>query len=236
MNRRFRISRDMAPQSANATDDSSFYRTLKGGALCAIALGLGITTAAYAQDAGDQPKDGPATLDEVTVTGSRIKQREDYVSPNPIQTIDSSEMQRLGIVNVADAVTQVPANVSQFTPVNTGGSAFFVGSTLANLRGLNPFFGTRTLTLVDTHRFIATTQGDSVDLNFIPANLIDRTEIVTGGASAAYGSGAIAGVVNILLNHKLQGVKLDADYGASEHGDGRNYHVGLAMGTELFEG
>src|SRR4051812_17620025 len=231
----FRISRDMAPQSASATDDSSFYRSLKAGALCAIALGLGITTSAYAQEASEQ-KSSPTTLDEVTVTGSRIKQREDYVSPNPIQTIDSAEMQRLGIVNVGDAVTQVPANVSQFTPANTGGSAFFIGSTLANLRGLNPFFGTRTLTLVDTHRFIATTQGDSVDLNFIPSNLIERTEIVTGGASAAYGSGAISGVVNIFLNHKLNGIKFDADYGQSEHSDGKNYHFGIAGGTDFFGG
>jgi iron complex outermembrane recepter protein len=227
----------MASQNATVDSIASFYRTLKGGALCAIALGLGITTSAYAQESGQPaPADRSLTLDEVTVTGTRIKQREDYVSPNPISTIDSSEMQRLGIVNVSDAVTQVPSNISQFTPANTGGSAFFVGSTLANLRGLNPFFGTRTLTLVDTHRFIPTTQGDSVDLNFIPSNLIERTEIVTGGASAAYGSGAISGVVNVLLNHRLEGLKLDMDYGASEKGDGDNYHVGLAGGTDLFAG
>jgi hypothetical protein len=220
------------------SDDILFFARSRP-ALCAIALGLGITTSAYAQEAGQPASSEPKsslTLDEITVTGTRIKQREDYVSPNPIQTIDSTEMNRLGIVNISDAVTQVPANVSQFTPANTGGSAFFIGSTLANLRGLNPFFGTRTLTLVDTHRFIPTTQGDSVDLNFIPSNLIERTEIVTGGASAAYGSGAISGVVNILLNHKLEGIKLDADYGTSERGDGDNYHVGLAGGTELFEG
>ncbi len=235
----FRLTRDMVPQSSSATD-SSFYRTLKAGALCAIALGLGITTSAYAQDAArtdtSEQKNNPLTLDEVTITGTRIRQREDYVSPNPIQTIDSTEMQRLGIINVSEAVTQVPANVSQFTPANTGGSAFFIGSTLANLRGLNPFFGTRTLTLVDTHRFIPTTQGDSVDLNFIPSNLIERTEIVTGGASAAYGSGAISGVVNIFLNHKLNGIKFDADYGQTERNDGKNYHFGIAGGTELFGG
>jgi outer membrane receptor protein involved in Fe transport len=230
----------MAPQSVSATEDAVFHRTLKAGALCAIALGLGITTSAYAQDAANpqaaEQKNSPLTLDEVTVTGTRIKQREDYVSPNPIQTIDASEMQRLGIVNVSEAVTQVPANVSQFTPANTGGSAFFVGSTLANLRGLNPFFGTRTLTLVDTHRFIPTTQGDSVDLNFIPSNLIERTEVVTGGASAAYGSGAISGDVNIFLNHRLNGIKVDADYGQSEESDGKNYHFGFGAGTDLFGG
>lgn len=202
---------------------------------CAVALLLG-THDAYSQDSNSEEAKSPISLDEVTITGSRIKQRADYVSPNPIQTIDSSEIERLGIVNISDALTQVPSNVSFFTPQNMGGSAFFVGSTLANLRGLNPFFGTRTLTLVDSHRFIPTTQGDSVDLNFIPSNLIERTEIVTGGASAAYGSGAIAGVVNILLNHKLQGLKFDVDYGTSEHGDGDNYHAGFGGGTELFAG
>ncbi len=207
---------------------------------CAVALLLGTSVAVRAQETSGDAKTGegrPITLlEEVTVTGTRIKQRADYVSPNPIQTIDASEIQRLGIVNISDAIAQVPSNVSLFTPQNTGGSAFFVGSTLANLRGLNPFFGTRTLTMVDTHRFIPTTQGDSVDLNFIPSNLIERTEIVTGGASAAYGSGAIAGVLNILLNHNLQGFKLDADYGASEHGDGDNYHVGFGAGSDLFDG
>jgi outer membrane receptor protein involved in Fe transport len=208
---------------------------------CAVALLLGTCNAFSADETTDdaQPADAKPTaalLEEVTVTGSRIKQRADYVSPNPIQTIDAGEIQRLGIVNISDAITQVPSNVSFFTPTNMGGSAFFVGSTLANLRGLNPFFGTRTLTMVDTRRFIPTTQGDSVDLNFIPSNLIERTEIVTGGASAAYGSGAIAGVVNILLNHNLQGLKVDADYGASEHGDGDNYHFGFGGGSDLFEG
>src|SRR5690349_4018135 len=208
---------------------------------CAVALLLATNGAFSAEDNSEEAKSGAtkpslASLEEVTVTGTRIKQRADYVSPNPIQTIDASEIQRLGIVNIADAITQVPSNVSFFTPQNMGGSAFFVGSTLANLRGLNPFFGTRTLTMVDTHRFIPTTQGDSVDLNFIPSNLIERTEIVTGGASAAYGSGAIAGVVNILLNHNLQGLKVDADYGTSEHGDGDNYHFGFAGGSDLFAG
>ncbi len=238
---RFRQSMDMAPQSASAnSDDRLFFRTLKAGALCTIALGAGITTSAYAQDAAKsesaESRTAGLTLDEVTVTGTRIQQRGDYASPNPITTIGSDDLQKLGIVNISDAMTQIPQNVSQFTPANTGGSAFFVGSTLANLRGLNPFFGTRTLTLVDSRRFIPTTQGDSVDLNFIPSNLIQRMEVVTGGASAAYGSGAISGVVNVILDKKLQGVKLDVDYGQTSQSDGDNYHVGLAGGTDLFGG
>ena len=143
-------------------------------------------------------------LEEVVVTGTRIRANEDYVSPNPVSTFDAQKMENLGLNNLSDVITQVPQNVSQFQASTTGGSAFFIGSTLANLRGLNPFFGTRTLTLVDSRRFIPTTQGDSVDLNFIPSILIARTEVVTGGASAAYGSGAVSGVVNILLDRNAR--------------------------------
>jgi len=202
------------------------HTTLKMSAIAtAVALVIG-TPVAQAQQANQAEQ----SLDEIVVTGSRIRQRDDYVSPNPVSTFDSERMENLGLVNVADVVTQVPQNVSQFQAATTGGSAFFVGSTLANLRGLNPFFGTRTLTLVDSRRFIPTTQGDSVDLNFIPSILIDRTEVVTGGASAAYGSGAVSGVVNILLDRNLEGVKLDLDYGSTGEGDGDNAHVGAAGG------
>ena len=155
-----------------------------------VAFALTAGSIANAADAAD-------ALEEVQVTGTRIQQRQDFVSPNPITTIGAADLERLGIVNIVDAMSQIPQNVSQFTPANTGGSAFFIGSTLANLRGLNPFFGTRTLTLLDSRRFIATTQGDSVDLNFIPSNLIQRTEVVagpaTGGALLAH---TIAGLLD----------------------------------------
>lgn len=194
----------------------------------AVSLSAGFTSVSYAADAA-------AELEEITVTGSRI-QRRDFVSPNPITTIDAEGLERLGINNIGDAIIQVPQNVSQFQPNNTGGSAFYIGSTLANLRGLNPFFGTRTLTLVDSHRFIPTTQGDAVDLNFIPSNLVARVESVTGGASAAYGSGAISGVVNIILDTRLQGVKLDADYGVTQESDGDNARFGIGAGTDFADG
>lgn len=204
---------------------------LKASALAtAVAIAFGSPPAAEAQEEARNPS---TSLDEIVVTGSRIRQREDYVSPNPVSTFDAARMENLGLVNVADVVTQVPQNVSQFQAATTGGGAFFVGSTLANLRGLNPFFGTRTLTLVDSRRFIPTTQGDSVDLNFIPSILIERTEVVTGGASAAYGSGAVSGVVNILLDRDLEGVKLNLDYGTTGEGDGDNYHLGVAGGSSF---
>lgn len=200
----------------------------------ATALGTSLVWATHAAAAAAD--DETVELEEVQVTGTRIVQNADYVSPNPVTTFDAADLERLGINNISDAIIQVPQNVSQFTPTNTGGSAFYVGSTLANLRGLNPFFGTRTLTLVDTRRFIPTTQGDAVDLNFIPSNLVQRIETVTGGASAAYGSGAISGVVNIILDKRLEGVKVDADYGVTQEGDGDNYRIGLAGGTAFASG
>ena len=201
-----------------------------------VAAALGTVVIAGMATPAAAAEDEVVELEEVQVTGTRITQNADYVSPNPVTTFDAADLERLGINNISDAIVQVPQNVSQFTPTNTGGSAFYVGSTLANLRGLNPFFGTRTLTLVDSRRFIPTTQGDAVDLNFIPSNLVQRIETVTGGASAAYGSGAISGVVNIILDKRLRGVKLDADYGLTQEGDGDNYRLGLAGGNDFADG
>jgi outer membrane receptor protein involved in Fe transport len=192
-------------------------------------LGGGAFTTAQAQQ-GSQP----VQLEEITVTGTRIR-RDDFSTPTPTTVIDDSLMDSLGISNVADMMTQIPSNVSFFQPENTGGSPFFVGSTLANLRGLNPYFGTRTLTLVDSKRHVPTNNGSSVDLNAIPSLLVSRMEIVTGGASAAYGSDAISGVVNILLDRDLEGLKLEADFGTYD-GDGDDYRFGVAGGTDIFGG
>src|SRR5262249_7539215 len=120
-------------------------------------------------------------------------------------------------------------------PTTTGNANFFTGSTIANLRGLNPFFGSRTLTLVNTRRFVPTNQGDGVDLNFIPSVLIERVTSVTGGASAAYGSGAIAGVQNILLNTRLEGGRVNMDYQQSGHSDARDKHAAAAFGHGFAE-
>ena len=128
----------------------------------------------------------------------------------------------LGIVNVGDAIKQLPSNVSNNSPTTTGNANFFAGSTIANLRGLNPFFGSRTLNLVNGRRFVPTNQGDGVDLNFIPSILIERMDVVTGGASAAYGSGAISGVNNVFLNRRLEGGKVEADYGQSRRRDAQD--------------
>src|SRR5690606_35039089 len=111
-----------------------------------------------------------------------------------------------------------------------------VGSTFANLRGLNPFYGTRTLTLVDSRRFVPTSDGGAVDLNMIPSMLVSRIETVTGGASAAYGSDAVAGVVNVILDKTLTGFKSQFDLGQTFRGEGRSKHAAIAGGIPFAGG
>lgn len=206
----------------------------------ALVLGLSATAQAQQKPADEAPAGGgaPATLDveEITITGSRIKRSTDFESPNPTTVVDQSYLNNLGITNMGDALTQLPANISTFSPATTGNSNFFAGSIIPNLRGLNPYFGSRTLGMVDGQRFVPTNQGDGLDLNFIPSILVDHMDTVTGGGSAAYGSGAIAGVVNFIMNRKLEGGKIDADYGESALKDAEDKHVGIAWGTSLFDG
>ena len=156
----------------------------------ALLLGAGMTVQAQTPPATSTTPSGgsgerAAALDEITVTGSRIKHANDFDVATPTTVVDAAYLQNLNLTNVGEALTQLPSNVSTFTPATTGNSSFFAGSVIPNLRGLNPYFGSRTLTLVDGQRFVPTNQGDGLDLNFIPSVLIDHMDVVTGGASAA---------------------------------------------------
>jgi outer membrane receptor protein involved in Fe transport len=210
-----------------------------------------LTMSAEAAKAEDEEE--VSELEEVAITGTRIQASGNNTSANPINTITGEEMRQLGIVNVGDALLQlVPQNISTYQPTmvgddqaGTGGagvenmdrSSFFVGNTIANLRGMDPAFGSRTLTLVDGRRMVSTSnQADVVDLNIIPSNLLQRMDVVTGGASATYGSGAMAGVVNLVLNNRLTGFNLDVDYGINEAGDGGSPHISASGGMPLFGG
>ncbi len=183
-------------------------------------------SAAQAQEA---PKDQSQTVQEVVVTGSRIA-RSTFTTPNPVTVIDQAQIQKLNLTNAGDVVAQLPQNSNFFAGNNVGLGNFNVGAQLVNLRGLNPFFGTRTLTLMNTQRVVPTTAGGGVDVTLIPSQLIGRVDTETGGASAVYGSDAIAGVVNIILNTRLEGFKGQVDFGQTQYGDGQDGHVSLAYG------
>lgn len=213
-------------------------QTLKAyvlGASSAAVIGAAFAAAAGAPAAA-QDVGATAAEDRVVVTGSRIARTTDFTTQQPTTVLGSDQLNNLGIVSAGEALQQIPTNISTFQPSATGNSSFFAGSVIPNLRGLNPFFGSRTLTLVDTRRHVPTNQGDGVDLNFIPSIMIDRIETVTGGASAAYGSGAISGVTNILLDRDFVGGRFEADYGVSGEGDGDDYHVAGKYGMEFADG
>ncbi len=179
-----------------------------GGRRCgAVAGAVALILASAALDTRTAQAAEEETLEEVTVTGSRIR-RDGFEAPNPLTVIGIEQMEKLGQVNVPEALTSVPQNSAFQSETNVGiVPTANVGSSFANLRGLNPFYGTRTLTLVDSRRVVPTSDGGAVDLNIIPSAMIARVETITGGASAAYGSDAIAGVVNVILDTKFTGIK-----------------------------
>jgi outer membrane receptor protein involved in Fe transport len=209
---------------------SNYARILSGTALAAVSL-YGAAPA-VAQDG--EPAAAPS--ETIVVTGSRIRTN-GFNSPQPLTVIGAEQIENLAQTSSQDIINSIPQITTAISDTNPGNaSGAEIGSAIANLRGLNPFYGTRTLTLVNTRRFVPTGDGGAVDLNLIPSTLIARVETVTGGASAAYGSDAVAGVVNIILDNRLDGLKAQLDYGQTFRGDGQKIHGSLAYGTSFADG
>ena len=159
----------------------------------------------------------------IVVTGSRIA-RPDQTSNSPISVVTGQSLQDQGAVNVEEALNQLP----QVTPglnanVNNGGN----GTVSVDVRGLG---ASRTLVLVNSRRMVPSTNNGVVDLNVINPLLIDRVEVVTGGASATYGSDALGGVVNFILKNKFEGVELSGQYGLTDRGDSDTWTLGGIIG------
>ena len=210
----------------------------RAGMPCLLAASMSWAPHALAQTATGTTtttSDQSQSLEEVTVTGSRIKRTTDFTTAAPTTVLDSTTLENLGVVNVGDTLSVTPSNISNVTPQTTGNSAFNTGAYIADLRGLNPFFGSRTLTLIDGQRAVSTSTIDSFDLNFIPQVLVQRIDTVTGGGSAIYGSGAVGGVVNIILDHQLEGGKFNADTYDTHYNDAKTNHVSSAYGHGLFD-
>jgi len=234
---------------SNFAASAQFVRASVAALLSASVIAGFATQAAAAEEADDAEDE---VLTEVQVTGTRI-QSPNVTSANPITSVTAEEMRQLGFVNISDALLMlVPQNISTYQPgmigdnqAGSGGGgmealdrgSYFIGSTIANLRGMDPAFGSRTLTMVDGRRVVSSSnQADVVDMNSIPSNLLQRMDVVTGGASATYGSGAMAGVVNLVLNNRMTGMSVDMDYGVNEAGDGGSPHVSIAGGKSFFDG
>ena len=194
--------------------------TLLGLATAPFALAL----PAMAQETAAQEND-----DVVVVTGTRIS-REGYVSSSPITTVDSEELQLKQPVDVEEVLRAMP----QFLPGNGGqvnnGSS---GTSTLDLRGLST---PRTLPLIDGKRMVGFDPNGLFDVTAVPVSLLERVDVVTGGASAVYGSDAVAGVVNFILNDDFQGAQLDTSYSITDHGDGEIVNVQGTIGAGFDDG
>lgn len=186
------------------------------------------TDQASEEAVSDRALEGPAQA-EILVTGSRIARR-NLDTPAPIAVIGQEEFRLSGGVNVEQVINTLPQAIPGATAFsnNPGG-----GVSTLNLRGLGT---TRTMVLVNGRRWMFYDASQLVDLNTIPAFLLQDVNVVTGGASAVYGSDALAGVVDFTLRKDLVGLEAGGQYSLTGHRDGRRYEAYIAFGTELGDG
>src|SRR5690348_4052571 len=159
------------------------------------------------------------SVETVVVTGSRIPQTGLY-STSPVTTLGQQDIKLTGTANLETTLRSLPSVVAdtdnQFTNNGSGGLS------LVDLRGLG---NVRTLILVDGKRLMPSDTSADVDISVIPPDLVDHVEVLTGGASAIYGSDAVAGVVNFMLRRDFEGAEVDAQYGQTNSNDGQTTDV-----------
>jgi iron complex outermembrane recepter protein len=201
----------------------SRFNGLSGAIRIALLAGTATMLAApaFAQDQSDATaaEEGARALDQITVTGTRI-QSQTLTASSPVTEIQREEFQFSGATRVDDLVNQYPQMAPYFDSFANNPS---VGYPTVNLRGLG---SARTLTLVNGHR-LAPGALEVRDISMIPAALVQRVDILTGGASAVYGSDAIAGVVNFILDNEFEGFSISTGYSAYQHRNRDDYIQGL---------
>ena len=195
---------------------------LKKTSLLGLAVAaLSLTGPIYAQV--DQ------SIEEISVTGSRI-QRSGMTTPTPVTTIGADELSYMAPTTLMDALEQLPQFIGNTTPSTVNTWSGNAGASILNLRGVG---SNRTLTLLDGRRIVASTRVGTTDVNIFPEGIIQRVETVTGGASAAYGSDAVAGVVNFILDTSYEGFEVNVQTGMTSRGEGENHKFSLAGGTQV---
>ena len=173
-------------------------------------------------------------LEEVVVTGSRIARDANLTGALPVQSLDADDIRASGEFSLADVVNDVPALLSSITAEQSVDLAGSHGANRLNLRGLGQ---NRTLVLVDGRRHVGGLQGSSaVDIGSIPQALVERVEVLTGGASAIYGADAVTGVVNFILRDDFEGLEVQAQTGLSEYGDAGQTAVSVVFGENFNNG
>ncbi len=205
-----------------------------------VGISLLVASISFGQDTGSQEASGSvAVVVQVIVTGSNIPTAEE-VGPNPVDTYRTEDIEKLGVRNTTDLLTKLPQEMGSTANQNigAGGVSAGDGSVIPNLRGLLP---KETLVLIDGKRAaiigggIGATPGfGGVDINLIPFPMIDHIDILKDGASAIYGTDAVAGVFNIFLKHKFRGLEIGGSIGNTNLGasnDARELETWMIAGT-----
>src|SRR5271170_4140022 len=199
-------------------------------AAIAMAGATAAAPAAFSQTAAATTE--PVELQEVVVTGSRIQQNPNDISISPVVSVTALEIAQTGLVRTEDLLNNLPQVVAE----NSSGQSISAnGTATVSLRGLG---SQRTLVLIDGTRMApggGLGTSASPDINQIPAAMIQRVDVLTGGASAVYGADAVAGVVNFVMDTHFQGVRLDADYGYNSYKNDNQQYLGLlaAAGDQI---
>lgn len=186
-------------------------------------------------DEGSEDNSSQASGDDgvIFVTGSRISTPANLSSPVPITSVTTDEIVT-GNVSLGDSLNQLPQLRATFSQSN---STRFIGTAGINALDLRGLGNARTLVLVNGRRQVTSTPGiERIDVNTIPSDLVERIDIVTGGNSAVYGSDAVAGVVNFVLQDDFEGVRLRGQSGISSRGDRGSYFASITAGKNFSEG
>jgi outer membrane receptor protein involved in Fe transport len=197
-------------------------------------LSFGGILPAFAQSAPVEDAEQASEGGDIIVTGTRIV-RDGYNAPTPVSVISTKELTAEAPANISDFVNTLPAVRGSGTAATSNGSLSngAAGINTVNLRNLG---AQRTLVLFDGQRSVASATTGTVDVNTFPQALIERVEVVTGGASSAYGSDAVSGVVNFILDKKFTGLKGEYEYGVTTYGDGPNHKVSVTGGLSFAGG
>jgi outer membrane receptor protein involved in Fe transport len=174
-----------------------------------------------------------ASTETVTVTGTRITNG--AAMPTPVTTVDAEMLQNQSPVSISDALQQLPqfaTTVTSRSPVHPNGRGYGTPTPGFNLYGLGQI---RTLVLLDGNRVPGTFYDTTVNADMLPQMLVQRVDVVTGGASAVYGSDAVAGVVNYVLDHNFNGFKGILQGGISNYGDAKGFRAGFATGFNVLD-
>ena len=169
---------------------------------------------------------------DIVVTGSRVTTNGNQ-SPTPVTIVSTETLNTITPSNIPDGLNKLPVFAGSRSQATTGSQDNNSSGNFLNLRSVGP---ARTLILFDGHRLPPSSGEGIVDANVIPQLLVQRVDVVTGGVSAVYGSDAITGVVNFIVDRKYSGVKAQAQAGISERGDAPSQRLGLAGGTDILGG